>query len=261
MNSAEPEPLCVLEGVQHSFGGVRVLDLERVGLARASGITALIGPNGAGKTTLFDVMSGFVRPKQGQVRFEGHSLVGRAPNAISRYGLVRTFQLTRLFERLTVIENLLAGARPDKHHGLVRSVSRWGSTRRLEALAQERADQILSSYELTAHRDTLAGQLSGGQKKLVELARAMMTEPSLLLLDEPLAGVNPRLRQSLLAHIRRAAESGTSVLMIEHDLANVMATADRVLVLDHGRLIADGPANMVRDKPEVLAAYLGGAAS
>ena len=253
------QPTLRVKDLRKSFGGAVVVDVAALEVP-AEGVTALIGPNGAGKTTMFDLLSGFVRPTRGTIEYGGQQLAGASPEWRARHGLVRTFQLTRVFDRLTVVENMLVGILPDAHMGLTNSVLRWRRSREARGAAREKAHDLLAQVGLGPVADLHAGQLSGGQKKLLEFSRARMADPTMLLLDEPLAGVNPAIRERMLDHIRAFAGSGRGVVLVEHDLPRVMQVADRVIVLDRGKPIADGPPTVIAEDPAVIEAYLGGAA-
>jgi ABC-type branched-subunit amino acid transport system ATPase component len=253
-------PTLNLRGLRKAFGGAVVVDIDDLALP-AEGVTALIGPNGAGKTTLFDLISGFVGPDHGSIRYGDADLVGHPPEWRARRGLVRTFQLTRVFDRLTVVENMLVGALPDAHMQLTNSVVRWRSAKSAREAARERARALLDEVGLTHVAALPAGKLSGGQKTLLEFSRARMCDPTMLLLAEPLAGVHPAIRERMLAHIRAFVGRGDrGVVLVEHDLPRVMQVADRVVVLDRGSVIADGPPGLIAEDASVLRAYLGGAA-
>lgn len=252
-------PKLRVEGLRKSFGAAVVVDVTALEIA-ARGVTALIGPNGAGKTTMFDLLSGFVRPSAGSIEYGGHQLAGHSPEWRARQGLVRTFQLTRVFDRLTVLENMLVGILPDAHMGLANSVLRWRRSRDARHAAKDKAHHLLKQVGLEPVAGLLAGQLSGGQKKLLEFSRAQMADPTMMLLDEPLAGVNPAIRERMLGHIRDFVDEDKGVVLVEHDLPRVMQVADRVIVLDRGRVIADGPPSLIGEDRAVIEAYLGGAA-
>ena len=225
---------------------------------RAGSVTALIGPNGAGKTTVFNLITGFIRADGGSVRLAEHDISGRGPDAIARLGMVRTFQLTRVLAKMTVLENVMlaAPAQPGEHLGtaLFRP-RRW---RRREAEVREEAMEMLGEVGIHAHAEEYAATLSGGQRKLLELARALMTRPRLVLLDEPMAGVNPTLGHRLLDYLQRLREDrGLTVLFVEHDMDVVMGVSDEVIVMAEGRVIAHGSPESVRSDARVIDAYLG----
>ena len=246
-----------VEGVTRRFGGLRAVDGASFVVERGS-IASLIGPNGAGKSTLFNIVSGFLRPDGGRVLFEGRSIAGRPPHRIAQAGLVRTFQTPRALTRLTVLDNLLLAAPRHPGERLGRLLLAPGGARRREREALERAQGLLSLVRLDHHAHELAGTLSGGERKLLDFARALMAEPRLVLLDEPMAGVNPVLRLQLLDHIARLRrELGVTFLFVEHDLDVVMRASDRVVVMSDGRVIAAGSPSEVRADPAVQSVYLG----
>jgi branched-chain amino acid transport system ATP-binding protein len=239
------------------FGGLAAVDGATFEVEEGS-ITALIGPNGAGKTTLFNVVSGFLRPDRGEVRLGEERIDRRPPHSVNRRGLVRTFQTPRALTRMSVLENVLLAAPRHPGESLWRLVATPLAARRREREIEERARELLALVRLDGLAGDYAGTLSGGQRKLLELARALMTEPRLVLLDEPMAGVNPALALQLLDHIRALREEqGMTFLMIDHDLEAVMSVSDRVVVMSAGRVIAAGRPDEVRADPLVVDAYLG----
>jgi branched-chain amino acid transport system ATP-binding protein len=245
------------DGVVKRFGGIRALDGSSLSVREGS-VTALIGPNGAGKTTFFNVVTGFYRPDHGRAAFGGHEVLGHPPYAIARLGMVRTFQITKALARMPVIDNMMLGARDQPGERLLNVVFRPGAWRRREAEVRDQAMELLEIFNLTPLADAYAGTLSGGQRKLLELARALMTQPRFLLLDEPMAGINPTLGRRLLEHMQRLrAEQGVTFLFIEHDMEVVMNHADRVIVMAQGKVIADGEPHEVRKDQAVIDAYLG----
>ena len=246
------------ESVVKRFGGIRAVNGATMQVQEGS-ITALIGPNGAGKTTFFNVITGFYRADGGGARFGGDSILGRPPYVIARRGMVRTFQITKALSAMPVLDNMTLAA-PDQPGEKLRNVIfRPAASRRREKEVREEAMELLEVFNLTKLADHYAGTLSGGQRKLLELARALMTKPRFLLLDEPMAGINPTLGRRLLDHMQRLrAEEGVTFLFIEHDMDVVMNHSDRVVVMAEGRVIADGEPHEVRADQAVIDAYLGG---
>jgi branched-chain amino acid transport system ATP-binding protein len=249
--------LLSVEAVVKRFGGVAALRSATFAVARGS-ITALIGPNGAGKTTMLDLISGYDRPSSGAIRFDGRRIDGLATHRIARKGVVRTFQLTRVFAAMSVRDNMLVGAQKHPGERLHRIAFGRAAVRHAEAEALERAERLLSAFALSDKGDHYAGALSGGQRKLLELARALMAAPRLVLLDEPMAGVNRALGRRLLDEVERLRrEQGMTFLFIEHDMDVVMTRADQVVVMAEGAVVAAGPPSIIRRDPRVLDAYLG----
>jgi branched-chain amino acid transport system ATP-binding protein len=249
--------LLVVRDVVRSFGGVRAVDAASFEVERGS-ITSLIGPNGAGKSTLFNVVSGFLRAEAGTVTFEGKRIDRLPPHRIAQAGLVRTFQTARALARMSVLDNLLLAAPRQPGERLLRNVVGSRVTRRREQEVLARAHELLALVRLDRHADELGAALSGGQRKLLDFARVLMTEPRLVLLDEPMAGVNPVLRGELLEHVVSLREQhGVTALLVEHDLEVVMGVSDRVVVMSNGAVIASGPPDGVRNDARVVDAYLG----
>jgi neutral amino acid transport system ATP-binding protein len=249
--------LLEVRGLTRSFGGIRAVDEASFDVAAGS-ITALIGPNGAGKSTLFNIVSGFLRAERGTVRFAGRAMQRRTPHRIARAGLVRTFQTPRALTKLSVLENVLlaAPAHPGERLGRVFATPR--ATRSHEAAAEREARRLLELVRLDRHAHDYAGTLSGGERKLLDFARVLMTEPRLILLDEPMAGVNPTLGAQLLEHILELREQrGVTFLLIEHDLDLVMRASDTVVVMNEGRILTVGTPDEVRRDQRVVDAYLG----
>ncbi|HQR80880.1 MAG TPA: ABC transporter ATP-binding protein [Actinomycetota bacterium] len=252
---AKPDPILTVDGVMRHFGGLVAVDVDHVEIQRGT-ITALIGPNGAGKTTFFNLLTGFDRPNEGRWSFQGHQLAGVRPHKVAKFGMVRTFQLTKALSRLTVMENMRLGAQHQRGEKLFASIFPF-LWRTQEDEITERALRLLESFNLSQKQDDLAGSLSGGQRKLLEMARALMVEPDMVMLDEPMAGVNPALTQSLLDHIREVRARGTTVLFVEHDMDMVRDISDWVIVMSQGKVIAEGPPHDVMGNEAVIDAYLG----
>jgi ABC-type branched-subunit amino acid transport system ATPase component len=249
------------EGVVKRFGGIRAVNGATMKVDDGS-ITALIGPNGAGKTTFFNVITGFYRADGGAASFGGDAILGRQPYTIARLGMVRTFQITKALAAMPVIDNMMLAAPDQPGEKLRNLIFRPAASRSREREVREAAMELLEVFNLTKLADHYAGTLSGGQRKLLELARALMTKPRFLLLDEPMAGINPTLGRRLLDHMQRLRkEDGVTFLFIEHDMEVVMNHSDRVIVMAEGRVIADGEPHEVRSDKAVIDAYLGGAAS
>ena len=252
---AKPDPIMTAEGVRRSFGGITAVDVERVEIQRGS-ITALIGPNGAGKTTFFNLMTAFDTPDTGKWWFDGKDLEGVQAHKTADMGMVRTFQLTKSLTKMSVIENMKLGATGQKGEKW------WNGLLPFTWMAQEReiearADALLARFKLDHMRNEYAGTLSGGQRKLLEMSRALMTNPKLVMLDEPMAGVNPALKQSLNQHIKGLRDEGMTVLFVEHDMDMVHDISDWVIVMAEGMIIAEGTPDQISSNPAVIDAYLG----
>lgn len=255
VGAPKPHPILVVDDLTRSFGGLRAVDVDHLEVERGV-VTALIGPNGAGKTTLFNLLTGFDRADSGRWSFDGRPVSSPSPDQLARKGMIRTFQLTKSMAKLTVLDNVLLGA-PDQAGERLWTApfrSRW---RDQEQANIERAEELLERFNLAHMRDELAGSLSGGQRKLLEVARALMADPVLIMLDEPMAGVNPALAQSLMGHITLLAFEGLTVVFIEHAMDVVTGISDWVVVLAQGRVIAEGPPWKVIHDDQVIDAYLG----
>ena len=252
---AKRDPIVVADGVRRTFGGVDAVDVAHVEIPRGV-ITALIGPNGAGKTTFFNLLTGFDRPNAGTWSFDGRPLAGVAAYKVARRGMIRTFQLTKALGMLSVMENMRLGAQNQPGEHFARSVipALW---RTREQQITEQALDLLARFKLDTKADDFAASLSGGQRKLLEMARALMSEPTMIMLDEPMAGVNPALTQSLLHHVLDLKKGGMTVLFVEHDMHVVREIADWVIVMAEGRIVAEGYPDAVMQDPAVIDAYLG----
>ncbi len=249
------DPILITFGMLKTFGGIRAVDIDHLEIERGT-ITAIIGPNGAGKTTLFNLLTGFDRPDRGSWRLDGRSLGGQPPHRIARLGMVRTFQLTKSLSRLTVLENMAVAAQTQRGERLERALLRW-LWQPEEGRVRERAEALLERFGLAHMVDEQAGTLSGGQRKLLEMARALMADPTLVMLDEPTAGVNPALTESLLEHIRELNAEGVTIVFVEHNMDVVMDISDWVVVMAQGRILTEGPPQDVVANEEVIDAYLG----
>lgn len=252
---AKKDPILIADGVRRQFGGLTAVDVAHVEIPRHA-ITALIGPNGAGKTTFFNLLTGFDIPNEGTWSFNGKSLAGVPAFKVARMGLIRTFQLTKALGLLTVMDNMKLGSTEQKGEKL------WASLfpflwKKKDAEIEVEALDLLTRFKLDAKKDDYAASLSGGQRKLLEMARALMTKPELVMLDEPMAGVNPALTQSLLDHILNLKKEGMTVLFVEHDMHMVRHIADWVIVMAEGKVVAEGDPHEVMKNPAVIDAYLG----
>jgi len=238
------------------FGGILALDHCSIRVEEGD-IVGLIGPNGAGKSTLFDVISGFLLPDAGSIVFSGREILGLPAHKIARLGLVRTFQIPRSLMRMTVLENMMLGAQGQAGERLCNPLIRRHKVMSQETEIREKAEGILEFFDLGRMRDEYAGSLSGGQKKMLEMARALMANPRLLLLDEPFAGVNPALADRMIERIRILKEKGLSIIIIEHAIPYVLALSDELYVLNKGRVLASGRPDAVISDRRVFEAYLG----
>jgi neutral amino acid transport system ATP-binding protein len=254
---AKPKPILAVKDVRRDFGGLKAVDGASFN-ALPGRITGLIGPNGAGKSTLIGIIGGQIKPSGGSITFEGRNITGLAPYRIARLGLVRTFQLSAEFSKLTVLENLLVAAPDQKGESLLGAeLSRlyWGSS---EDANVDVARAVLDRFEMTPKENELAGNLSGGQKRLLEIMRALMTKPKMLLLDEPFAGVNPTLAREIEQYLLDLRGEGLSMIMVEHELAVVERLCEPVVVMAQGKVISEGSMRDVSARQEVLDAYLVG---
>jgi branched-chain amino acid transport system ATP-binding protein len=250
----KPDPVLTIDGMRLAFGGLRAVDVDHLEIQRST-ITAIIGPNGAGKTTLFNLLTGFARPDAGRFSLDGDHLVGVPAYRVAQRGVVRTFQLTKVLPRLTVLDNMLVAAR--KQPGATLRGAIFGGWQGPEAQNREEAAEILQRFNLIGMAGEYAGRLSGGQRKLLEMARALMARPTVVMLDEPTAGVNPALVQSLLEHVTGLRASGMTVLFVEHDMDVVQSISDWVVVMAEGHVIAEGTPAAIARNPAVIEAYLG----
>ena len=244
-------------GLEKAFGGNKAVNGAEFNVP-AGLITALIGPNGAGKSTVVNLLSGFMTPDAGSVQLDGRQVTGWPAHRIARQGLIRSFQLSRELQGLTVLENLLVAPAGQPGESLFNIYFRPGLVRRAERANVERALQVLNDFGLYHVRGNWARELSGGQKRLLELARAVMAGPRVLLLDEPMAGVNPALIDQIGEHIIRLKTDGVTILMVEHNLGVVERICDHVVVLAEGRTLATGRMSELRENADVVKAYLGG---
>ena len=249
------DPFLTIRAVRKRFGGVTALDGVSLEVP-AGAVFGLIGPNGSGKTTLFNVITGFLRPDAGAVFFEGRQVTGQKPHRVAQLGLCRTFQASACPQRMTVMENMLLAAREQAGESLLALVVRRGQVRAEERQNLSRARELLAIVNLSAKADEYAGSLSGGQRKLLSLAQALMAEPKLILLDEPVAGVNPVLAEEIAVVIRRLRGEGRNFLIVEHNMKFIRETCERVAVLDSGRVMAEGTPAEVLAREDVLRAYL-----
>ncbi len=252
---AKPDPIIVVDDITRTFGGLTAVAVDHLEIQRGA-ITGLIGPNGAGKTTFFNLITGFDRPDSGTCRLDGKPLGRMVPHHVARHGMVRTFQLTKALSKLTVLDNVRLGARHQLGEHFLAALAPW-TWRKQEAAITERANEMLVRFKLDAKADDLAGSLSGGQRKLLEMARALMTDPKIVMLDEPMAGVNPALTQSLLEHIKGIRDDGVSVVFVEHDMDVIRDISDWVVVMAQGQVIAETLPGRLSENDAVIDAYLG----
>ena len=258
VGSGSDAPLQVFDLEKH-FGGVVAVDGVSVAIERGT-ITGLIGPNGAGKSTTFNLITGVLSPDSGRVVFENEDITGLAPHQIAKRGLVRTFQITRELSEMTVLENMLLAFKDQRGESLWRSVTPYA---RRGVIREERANldrvwETLELFEIDHLAHEQAGNLSGGQRKLLELSRALLTDPEMLMLDEPMAGVNPSLEKKLLERIHALKEEGYTFLLVEHDMDVIMENCTHVIVMHQGRILSEGTPEMIQSDERVIEAYLGG---
>jgi len=245
-----------VKNLKKSFGGITAVDVKELSFIKGE-LTSVIGPNGAGKTTFFDLISGFQNADSGDIFLKEKNISNSQPYKIARMGMVRTFQLTKVFDRMTVMENLLFSGSNVDNDSFLRSILKLNSQKVYENSLKDKANEIMNDLNIGHMADSYARELSGGQKKLLELARAIINEPEILLLDEPLAGVNPKLAEDILSLIKKLSEDGITIVMVEHNIEAVMKISERVVVLAEGSLIADGSPNEIRTNKNVIEAYLG----
>ena len=248
--------LISVNNLKKSFGGLKAVDVQELSFKEGE-LTSIIGPNGAGKTTFFDLISGFQDADSGSIFLKDKDISNAQPYKIARMGMVRTFQLTKVFDRMTVMENLLFSGSNIKNDSFLRSFIKLNSQKLYESNLREKASEIMNDLNIGHMANSYARELSGGQKKLLELARSIINEPEILLLDEPLAGVNPKLAEDILSLITKLSESGITIIMVEHNIEAVMKISERIVVLAEGSLIADGIPNEIRTDNNVIEAYLG----
>ncbi len=242
--------------LKKSFGGIKAVDIESLNLNRNE-LTSIIGPNGAGKTTFFDLISGFQDSDEGKVYLNNKNISKSQPYAIARLGMIRTFQLTKVFDRMTVLENMMFSASTVNNDSFLKSLAKLPSQKTTEKKIRDKSFEIMKELNIDHMANSYAREMSGGQKKLLELGRSIINNPSVLLLDEPLAGVNPKLAEEILQIILNLAGKGISILMVEHNIEAVMKISERVIVLAEGKVIADSTPENIRTDQKVIEAYLG----
>ena len=242
--------------LKKSFGGIKAVDVQSLNLNRNE-LTSIIGPNGAGKTTFFDLISGFQDSDEGKVYLNKKNITRSQPYSIARLGMIRTFQLTKVFDRMTVLENMMFSASSVNNDSFMKSLIRLPSQKTTEKNIKEKSFEIMKDLNIDHMANSYARELSGGQKKLLELGRSIVNDPDILLLDEPLAGVNPKLAEEILQIILNLSEKGISILMVEHNIEAVMKISQRVVVFAEGMVIADSSPENIRTDEKVIEAYLG----
>ena len=242
--------------LKKSFGGIKAVDIQSLKLNKDQ-LTSIIGPNGAGKTTFFDLISGFQDSESGKVYLNDKNITKSQPYSIARLGMIRTFQLTKVFDRMTVLENMMFSASNVNNDSFLKSLIKLPSQKINEKNIKDKSFEIMKELNIDHMADSYARELSGGQKKLLELGRSIINDPKILLLDEPLAGVNPKLAEEILEIILNLSEKGISILMVEHNIEAVMKISERVIVLAEGKVIADNTPENVRTDENVITAYLG----
>lgn len=258
MSVDEREPVLRVRGVQKSFGGLMAVNSVTLDVSPGI-ITGLIGPNGAGKTTLFNLISGLYKSEAGTIHLKGERIDGLPPHEIFHKGISRTFQIARELKLMTVLENLMLVPIGQTGESLLLTWFRPQQVRKEEKEIKEKALEVLEFVNLIDLKDEYADSLSAGQKRLLELARTMMSDPKIILLDEPGAGVNPTLLKHLVGYLRQIVEDhGMTLFLIEHDMDLVMNTCDQVVVMNYGEILTEGPPEIIRKDPRVLEAYLGG---